>query len=117
MKDQANDQAQQGNMPMDQFEGPESQSESSSGQGPENPNAKPSKGGKTSGKPDKNKPKKDKNARHGVFEDSGDDEDWFKMKNETATGAEVDSLDDVPADYRGLVRDYFDALNKGGKKK
>ena len=28
----------------------------------------------------------------------------------------VKSLSDVPAEYRGLVRDYFKALNEGGKK-
>ena len=88
-----------------------------SAEGEPNPNAKPGKDAKPSSKPDKNKPKKDKNAKQGVFDDVGDDEDWFKMTSEAGTGAEVDSLDDVPADYRGLVRDYFDALNKGGKKK
>ena len=48
--------------------------------------------------------------------DEGDDEDWFKMKSESGSGAEDDSLDDVPSEYRGLVRDYFKALNEGGKK-
>ena len=72
---------------------------------------------KPSKNPGKEKPgKKNKNVQHINPEDEGDDEDWFKMKSESGTGAEIDSLDDVPAEYRGLVRDYFKALNEGGKK-
>ena len=38
------------------------------------------------------------------------DLDWFKTKGD-AKGERMDSaLDDVPAEYRGLVREYFDAL-------
>ena len=72
------------------------------------PPKKPQKKGKAEGR---------KRVKRVNFGDIGDDEDWFKMKSESGTGAEVDSLDDVPSEYRGLVRDYFNALNNGGKKK
>ena len=78
--------------------------------------SKSSQNAKPSNKPSKEKPEKRKNPQHVTPEDEGDDEDWFKMKSESSTGAESDSLDDVPAEYRGLVRDYFKALNEGGKK-
>ena len=42
--------------------------------------------------------------------------DWFKLKSKSGAGAETDALEDVPEEYRGLVRDYFRALNEGGKK-
>ena len=42
--------------------------------------------------------------------------DWFKLKSKSGAGAETDALEDVPEEYRGLVRDYFRVLNEGGKK-
>ena len=42
--------------------------------------------------------------------------DWFKMKSNSSSGAESSPLDDVPAEYRGLVREYFKALNEGSSK-
>lgn len=42
--------------------------------------------------------------------------DWFKMKSDSSSGAESSPLDDVPAEYRGLVREYFKALNEGSSK-
>ena len=53
-----------------------------------------------------------------VREELGDDDgvDWFRMKSASGSGAEADPMDDVPSEYRGLVRDYFKALNQGGKK-
>ena len=115
MKNQANEQARQNNMPMDQFESPDQEGAESDGSHSEN--AKPGKESKSSGKSDKERPEQRKNAKRGEFADEGEDEDWFKMKSESGTGAEVGALDDVPAEYRGLVRDYFNALNDGGKKK
>ena len=42
--------------------------------------------------------------------------DWFKVKSESSSGAESTRLDDVPAEYRELVREYFRALNEGSAK-
>lgn len=53
-------------------------------------------------------------ARKELSQDLG--ADWFHMKSESASGAEADAYNDVPAEYRSLVRDYFRALNEGGKK-
>ena len=116
MQDQANEQARQNNMSMDQFESDSSSSESSSESGEYKEGSKSSKDVKPSKNPGKEKPEKKKNPKRITPEDEGEDEDWFKMKSESGTGAEIDSLDDVPAEYRGLVRDYFKALNEGGKK-
>lgn len=116
MQNQANEQARQNNMSMDQFESTPSSSESSSEGGEHMEGSKSSQNAKPSNKPSKEKPEKRKNPQHVTPEDEGDDEDWFKMKSESSTGAESDSLDDVPAEYRGLVRDYFKALNEGVKK-
>ena len=120
MQNHANEQARQNNMPMDQFESESSESdsasESSSEGGEHTESGKPSKSSKSSKHSDKGKPKKEKPAKHINPMDEGDDEDWFKMKSESGSGAEDDSLDDVPSEYRGLVRDYFKALNEGGKK-
>ena len=117
MQNQANEQARQNNMSMDQFESDSSSSESSSESGEHKEGSKSSKDVKPSKNPGKEKPgKRNKNVQHINPEDEGDDEDWFKMKSESGTGAEIDSLDDVPAEYHGLVRDYFKALNEGGKK-
>lgn len=71
------------------------------------PRSNPQKSKKSNTNKGGNKPKK---------KGSNFDENWFKMKSESGTGAEVDALDDVPAEYRALVRDYFKALNEGGKK-
>ena len=38
------------------------------------------------------------------------------MKSDSSSGAESSPLDDVPAEYRGLVREYFKALNEGSSK-
>lgn len=56
------------------------------------------------------------NERKPRTEKSGVDENWFKMKGESGSSAEAEVLDDVPAEYRSLVRDYFKALNEGGGK-
>lgn len=117
MQNQANEQARQNNMSMDQFESDSSSSESSSQSGEHKEGGKSSQNVKPSNNPGKEKPEKRKNPKRIEPEDEGEDEDWFKMKSESGTGAEIDSLDDVPAEYRGLVRDYFKALNEGGKTK
>ena len=45
-----------------------------------------------------------------------DGEDWFKMKGDVGSGADVAEPADVPEEYRRLVNDYFKAINsKGGK--
>lgn len=54
------------------------------------------------------------NVREALGEDDG--VDWFRMKSSSSSGAEADPMDDVPSEYRGLVRDYFKALNQGDKK-
>ena len=54
------------------------------------------------------------NVREALGEDDG--VDWFRMKSDSGSGAEADPMDDVPSEYRGLVRDYFKALNQGDKK-
>jgi len=116
MQNQANQQAEQSNLPMDQFQN--QQNDSPGGpEGPKKDGAKANPNAKPSGKDDKSPHERRKNAKRGEFEDGDEDDDWFKMKSETGTGAEIDSLDDVPSEYRGLVREYFNSLNKGGKRK
>lgn len=117
VKNQANSRAEKNNMPIDQFESPDRQQQSSqSQQGQQSENSKSTSESKSS-LPDRGRARKARKVPQGVFGEQGEDENWFKMKSESGTGAEVDSLDDVPAEYRGLVRDYFEALNKGGSKK
>ena len=116
MQNQANEQARQNNMSMEQFESDSSSSESSSESGEYKEGSKSSKDVKPSKNPGKGKTGKRKKTQYINPEDEGEDEEWFKMKSESGTGAEIDSLDDVPAEYRGLVRDYFKALNEGAKK-
>ena len=116
VKGQANSRAQKNNMPIDQFESPDRQQSESQGQPGQD-----SEGGKASGKASQSmngraRGRKARNVPRGVFGEDGE-ESWFKMKSESGAGAEVNSLDDVPAEYRGLVRDYFEALNKGGSGK
>lgn len=53
-------------------------------------------------------------VREALGEDDG--VDWFRMKSASGSGAEADPMEDVPSEYRGLVRDYFKALDQGGKK-
>ncbi|MGN0854438.1 MAG: hypothetical protein ACI4R9_02830 [Kiritimatiellia bacterium] len=104
MQQKAQQTARQHNLPMDRFqpaddsvsEGPSDPHGTGTSQGPQ----MPQKGG----------------PLLPPGEESEDGSDWFKMKSETATGADTDTLDDVPQEYRGLVRDYFEALNEGGKK-
>ena len=117
VKNQANSRAEKNNMPIDQFESPDRQQQSSQSQeGQQSENSKSTSESKSS-LPDRGRARKARKVPQGVFGEKGEDENWFKMKSESGTGAEVDSLDDVPAEYRGLVRDYFEALNKGGSKK
>ena len=114
MQQKANQQAQQNNLPLDQFQ-PQSPTEQ---QGPTDPNAPPNpnaKGGGPHGPMPKDKGPKARVKLADDPEDGG--ADWFKMKSDSATGADADNMDDVPEEYRDLVRDYFDALNKGGRKK
>lgn len=59
--------------------------------------------------------RRDPPGMRGVLEEADGDVDWFKMKGNVRSEAEIDRLDDVPQEYRGLVRDYFNALKKGGK--
>lgn len=115
MKVKANEQAQKLNLPIERFEGEDQ--EGAEADGPQSDMANAGKETKPKGKSDKGRRAARKKARSSEFADEGEDQDWFKMKSETATGTESDTLDDVPSEYRRLVRDYFDALNKGGKKK
>lgn len=43
------------------------------------------------------------------------DADWFKMKSDVSSGATSDSFENVPAEYRDLVRAYFIELSKEAK--
>ena len=113
MKEQASQQAQASNMPAPPDAPP---MDAPGADGPKKDGSKANDKGKPTGKPDKSKHEKGKNVKHNPFEDEGEDDDWFKMKSESETGAEVDSLDDVPSEYRGLVREYFNVINKGGKR-
>ena len=44
------------------------------------------------------------------------DQAWFKMKTESSAQGESDTMSDVPEEYRGLVREYFKALEEGSRK-
>jgi type II secretory pathway pseudopilin PulG len=108
MQQQVQQQAQQSNMSPEQFQGMESPMPPMPGQQP-------------AGKPGKNlsnapTPKNRKFSRNAFSDDPDAELDWFKMKSDSTTGADADPLADVPAEYRGLVREYFKALNDGGKK-
>ena len=117
MQEQTNRQASQNNMPMEQFDSESSDSESSSESSENMEGGKSSSNAKHSQhQQKKSSNKKKKPAQRIQPDDEGDYDDWFKMKSESGTGAEVDSLDDVPPEYRGLVREYFKSLNEGDKK-
>ena len=117
MQEQTNRQASQNNMPMEQFDSESSDSESSSESSENMEGGKSSSNAKHSQHQQKKSSKKKKKPAQRIQpDDEGDDDDWFKMKSESGTGAEVDSLDDVPPEYRGLVREYFKSLNEGDKK-
>ena len=117
MQEQTNRQASQNNMPMEQFDSESSDSESSSESSENMEGGKSSSNAKHSQHQQKKSSKKKKKPAQRILpDDEGDDDDWFKMKSESGTGAEVDSLDDVPPEYRGLVREYFKSLNEGDKK-
>jgi hypothetical protein len=108
MQEQLQQQAQQSNMSPERFQGMESQMPPMPGQQPK-------------GKPGKNlfnspTPPNKKFTRMAGAIDPDAEMDWFKMKSDSTTGADADPLADVPAEYRGLVREYFKALNDGGKK-
>ena len=44
------------------------------------------------------------------------DQAWFKMKTESSAQGEADTMSDVPEEYRGLVMEYFKALEEGSRK-
>lgn len=73
------------------------------------------KPGKPSAKPSKKGKKGKAGKAFTPDEDPNSESDWFKMKSDSSADAESDGLDNVPAEYRGLVREYFNALNTGDK--
>ncbi len=108
MQQMAQQQAQQSGLPMDQF--------TPSGLPmPGQPGDKPDPKGKA---PAMNMPAPEPRGRPRTADPAAenDDEAWFKMKSESGTGADADALDDVPEEYRTLVREYFKALGNGGAK-
>jgi len=115
LKGKTSEQARKLNMPIERFE--EGGQDAAESDGSQSDNSKPAKKVNPGDKSDKRRRGLRKRSKRGEFGDDGEDENWFKMKSETAVGAESDALDDVPSEYRSLVRDYFEALNKGGKKK
>lgn len=104
MQQKAQQAAAESKLPMDQFQ-PEN---SAAPERPSDPNGTGTQQGPQA-------PQK-KGAALPPGEEAEDGSDWFKMKSDAATGADTEALDDVPQEYRGLVRDYFEALNEGGKK-
>lgn len=62
---------------------------------------------------DQKKPKGAKGKIAGELEPNRG-EDWFRMKSDSASGADRDRYEDVPAEYRELVKEYFKAINAGG---
>jgi hypothetical protein len=46
----------------------------------------------------------------------GGDADWFKNLSKLQPGEIEDALQNVPAEYRDLVREYFSELSKEAKK-
>ena len=73
-----------------------------------------SKGGKSG------KPKPSGRSPRGVKRDASQDPDgildWFRMKSASGSKAETETFEDVPEEYRGLVKEYFRALDEGGAK-
>lgn len=118
MKQQAQQQAQKNDLPMEQFENEnDDNDEESDADSESDSNQQSSKSSSSKKKNKKEKPRKEKHGvliKRGATED--DSMDWFKMKSESGAGAEANPMDDVPAEYRGLVREYFKALNEGGAK-
>ncbi|MGN0876389.1 MAG: hypothetical protein ACI4TC_03880 [Kiritimatiellia bacterium] len=134
LQQMAQQQAEQGNLPFDQF-----QQDAQQQDGPPQPGGKPQKGPKQKGpqppqqQPSQQQPPQDAEGEpsemQGPHQDTpspvgeqgeintlDDGEDWFKMKGDVGSGADVAEPADVPEEYRGLVNDYFKAINcKGGK--
>ncbi len=106
MRQMARQQARQSGLQMEQFT-PSGQPMPSQPNGRPDPNARPSA---------KNRPVPQPGERPQRTELVADNDDaaWFKMKSESETGADADALDDVPEEYRALVREYFKALGNGG---
>ena len=133
MQGKAEQQAQQNGLPLDQFQqqgqqqqGPQQQGkqqqgkqqqgqQSNSKSGPKDPNAKHDPQSKNDKHGEEAKSRDQPKGVQGGMDLTDDGEEWFKMKSESSAGAEADPMDDVPEEYRGLVKDYFNALNKGGK--
>ena len=114
IQQKAQQQAQQSNLPLDRF-----QPEGPSQDGPGDPNAQPDPNAQSNSGQGPEGRRKDREGERMALgmDDPGDaGAEWFKMKSDSAAGADADELGDVPEEYRGLVRDYFDALNKGGEK-
>ncbi len=80
-------------------------------------------GGKVNDKnQNKNPGKEDKKGKKNTLKKGvdglldGDDADWFKNLSKLQPGEIEDALQNVPAEYRGLVREYFSELSKEAKK-
>ena len=123
IKGKAKSTAEKNNLPLERFEQGDESSEGSDspgaesgshGDGEPNPDAKPSEShGET--KPNKKKRRVRKQSPQEEAPKEEGEDDWFKMKSESGAGAESSGMDGVPDEYRTLVREYFDAINKGGK--
>ena len=96
MMQKAQQMAQQSGLPMEQFM---SDPQTSQQMGPKGPLGS----------------RRDPVGRKGLLPESEGEADWFKMKGDVKTNTDVNRMDDVPEEYRGLVRDYFKALKKGGQ--
>ena len=138
MREKAREDAGKKGLPIDKFE--QGGDEGPDGQGQDSPNGKPGEkagqkqgsgeGGEASdkhgdmksdssgsGKPERAGKKRRPPSGGESDEPRGEgDDEWFKMKGESGAGAEIDSMENVPDEYKGLVRDYCDALREGDRK-
>ena len=112
MKGKAQKNAEKMDMPLEDFM-PDMNDAESDAESDEQSNSQSSRSSKN--KPSTKRPRRQAVA-HRADELLDGVLDWFKMKSNSSSGAESSALDDVPAEYRGLVREYFKALNEGSSK-
>lgn len=115
-KNRARAKAEKEGIPIEPFEQPDAEASDDDSEESDEDSAQSgkSKGGKS------RKSKSSGRSPRGVkLDPSGDQSgilDWFRMKSASGSKAETDAFEDVPEEYRGLVKEYFRALGEGGAK-
>ncbi len=117
MQQAAQQKAEQMGMTPEQMQQLQDQMQQEGSEGSDSPNGKVNDKKQSKGQRKGDKAGKKNNQKKGV--DSlldGGDADWFKNLSKLEPSEIEDALQNVPAEYRGLVREYFSELSKEAKK-